>query len=184
MLYLHGRAAVIYDNLAKKMQGETDIIIEPERKKKETKFILDFWRRMSPNYLNDGSLTIDNNKITPRELIHIIFSSEIFGLIPLELVDTFPMGQFESIRSSGVNDLIHSNSLRKVEQFFNKNYKHYNKCTVLIPENYINQFNESVNFPKDNIIYSLIPFFESKFKENFSVFKDLEDLLVFFTNGN
>jgi len=144
---------------------------------------LDTKANSSPTTLNWLEI-IDNNKITPRELIHIIFSSEIFGLIPLELVDTFPMGQFESIRSSGVNDLIHSNSLRKVEQFFNKNYKHYNKCTVLIPENYINQFNESVNFPKDNIIYSLIPFFESKFKENFSVFKDLEDLLVFFTNGN
>ena len=127
---------------------------------------------------------IDNNKITPSELIHIVFSSEIFGLIPLELVDTFPMGQYESIRSSGINDLIHSNSLRKVEQFFDKNYKHYNKCAVLIPENYINQFNESVNFPKDNIIYSLIPILNSKFRDNFSVFKDLEDLLVFFTNGN
>ncbi|MFX1321222.1 MAG: tRNA guanosine(15) transglycosylase TgtA, partial [Promethearchaeota archaeon] len=53
---------------------------------------------------------INNNKIIPRELIHIIFSSEIFGLIPLELVDTFPIGQYESIRSSGVSDLIHSNS--------------------------------------------------------------------------
>lgn len=127
---------------------------------------------------------IDNNRILPRELIHIIFCSEFFGLIPLELVDTFPMGQYESIRPSGINDLIHSHSLRKVEQFFNKNYKHYNKCALLIPENYINQFNESVNFPKDNIIYSLIPVIKSKFRESFSVFKDLEDLLVFFTNGN
>jgi len=127
---------------------------------------------------------IDNNKITPRELIHIVFNSEIYGLIPHELVDTFPMGQYESITSSGINDLIHSNSLHKVKQFFDKNYKYYNKCAVLIPENYINQFNESVNFPNDNIIYSLIPILNSKFRDNFSVFKDLEDLLVFFTNGN
>jgi len=127
---------------------------------------------------------IDNNKITPRELIHIVFNSEIYGLIPHELVDTFPMGQYESITSSGINDLIHSNSLHKVKQFFDKNYKYYNKCAVLIPEDYINQFNESVNFPKDNIIYSLIPILKSKFRENLSVFKDLEDLLVFFTNGN
>jgi len=127
---------------------------------------------------------IDNNKITPRELIHIVFGSEIYGLIPHELVDTFPMGQYESIRSSGINDLIHSHSLRKVEQFFNKNYKHYNKCAVLIPENFINQFGELVNFPKDNIIYSLIPILKSKFREYFSVFKDIEDLLEFFTNGN
>jgi hypothetical protein len=64
MLYLHGRAQIIYDNLNRKMQGGTNIIVEPEKKKKETKFILDFWRRMSPNYLNDGALTIDNNRIT------------------------------------------------------------------------------------------------------------------------
>ncbi len=127
---------------------------------------------------------IDNNKIIPRDLVHVVFSSEIYGLIPHELVDTFPMGQYESITSSGINDMIHSNSLHKVEQFFDKNYKYYNKCAVLIPENYINQFNELVNFPKDNIIYSLIPILKSKFRENFSVFKELEDLLVFFTNGN
>jgi hypothetical protein len=64
MLYLHGRAEVIYDNLTKKKQGEPNVIVESESKKKETKFILDFWRRLSPNYLNDGSLIIDSNKIT------------------------------------------------------------------------------------------------------------------------
>ncbi len=127
---------------------------------------------------------VDNNKIIPRELIHIALSSEIYGLIPLELVDTFPMGQYESIKSSGINDLIHSNSLHKVELFFDKNYKYYNKCAVLIPENLVNQFNELVNFSKENIIYSLISVLKSKFRERFSAFKDLEDLLVFFTNGN
>jgi len=64
MLYLHGRAQVIYDNIEKKKAGDTDIVIEPESKKKETKFILDFWRRLSPNYLNDRTLTIDNKDIT------------------------------------------------------------------------------------------------------------------------
>jgi len=60
MLYLHGRAQVIYDNIEKKKKGETNIIVEPEKKKKETKFILDFWRRLSPNYLNDGALIVDD----------------------------------------------------------------------------------------------------------------------------
>jgi hypothetical protein len=63
MLYLHGRAQVINDNLYRKRSGEPDIVIEPEAKKKETKFILDFWRRLSPNYLNDGALTVDNKKL-------------------------------------------------------------------------------------------------------------------------
>jgi len=62
MLYLQGRAATIHDNFYKK-KTNPDIIIEPESKKKETKFVLDFWRRLSPNYRNDGALTAENKKI-------------------------------------------------------------------------------------------------------------------------
>jgi len=64
MLYLHGRAQVIHDNLSKKKGDETNIVIEPEKKKKETKFVLDFWKRLSPNYLNDGTLILKNKKLT------------------------------------------------------------------------------------------------------------------------
>ena len=62
MLYLHGRAEVIYDNISKKNAGEPNIVVEPETKKKETKFILDFWKRLSPNYLNNGELTAKNDQ--------------------------------------------------------------------------------------------------------------------------
>jgi hypothetical protein len=64
MLYLHGRAQVIHDNLSKKKAGDTNIVVEPETKKKETKFILDFWKRLSPNYLNDETLILKNKRIT------------------------------------------------------------------------------------------------------------------------
>ena len=64
MLYLHGRAEIIHDNLSKKKAGETNIVVEPETKKKETKFIMDFWKRLSPNYLNEGELTLKTKKIT------------------------------------------------------------------------------------------------------------------------
>jgi len=63
MLYLSGRAEVINDNYFKKKSGDPNIIIEPEEKQKETKFVLDFWRRLSPNYLNDGTLTVTNKKV-------------------------------------------------------------------------------------------------------------------------
>ncbi len=64
MLYLHGRAEIIHDNLIKKKAGDTNIVVEPETKKKETKFIMDFWKRLSPNYLNEGELTLKSKKIT------------------------------------------------------------------------------------------------------------------------
>jgi len=63
MLYLHGRAQVINDNLYLKKRGNTDIIIESEEKKQETKFVLDFWRRLSPNYLNSGTLVTEKKKL-------------------------------------------------------------------------------------------------------------------------
>jgi len=62
MLYLQGRAAVIHDNFYKK-KTDPSIVIEPEIKKKETKFVLDFWSRLSPNYRNDGTLTVENKEI-------------------------------------------------------------------------------------------------------------------------
>ncbi len=64
MLYLHGRAQVISDNTYRKNKGEPNIVVEPEEKKKETKFVLDFWRRLSPNYLNNGSLTVEDKNLT------------------------------------------------------------------------------------------------------------------------
>lgn len=63
MLYLHGRAQVINDNRYSKKKGDTTIIIEPEEKKQETKFVLDFWRRLSPNYLNSGTLVTKKKKL-------------------------------------------------------------------------------------------------------------------------
>lgn len=63
MLYLHGRAQVIHDNIERKKKGEAGIEVEPEKKKKETKFIMDFWRNLSPNYRNDGALTTDDGTI-------------------------------------------------------------------------------------------------------------------------
>lgn len=62
MLYLHGRAQVIHDNIKRKKNGES-IEIEPEEKKKELKFLLDFWKHLSPNYRNDGNLTADDGTI-------------------------------------------------------------------------------------------------------------------------
>lgn len=63
MLYLQGRGNTINDNIHKKTTSDQNIIIEPETKKKELKFILDFWRRLSPNYRNDGALTAKNKQI-------------------------------------------------------------------------------------------------------------------------
>lgn len=87
MLYLGGRAMVINDNHFKKESGEANIIIEPKEKKKETKFILDFWRRLSPNYLNDGTITVENKKVQ-------FLSEEYINDLKVQMI---PIGQDKEI---------------------------------------------------------------------------------------
>ena len=54
MLYLHGRGQCIYD-----MGGPEH---EPEEKREETKYLLDFFRHLNPNYRNDGCLLVDQSE--------------------------------------------------------------------------------------------------------------------------
>ncbi len=124
---------------------------------------------------------IDCNTILPRKLIHIVFNSILFGIIPLEIIDLF---QFESVKSSGKNDLLFKNSIKKSKIFLEQNYKYYNKCGVLIPESFFNQFNEIVKFNQNNPIYGLRKTLESKYNQDFSIFNNLEDLLQFFIENN
>lgn len=123
---------------------------------------------------------INNNSIIPRNLIHIVFFSDIYGIIPLELSFSFPMGQYESIDLSSENELIFQNFTQKVDLFF-KNYSHhYSKCGILIPEDFINQFNETVQFPKKNIIKKLTEKLNSEYKLEIASYNELDALIKFF----
>ena len=123
---------------------------------------------------------INDNTIIPREDLHIVFNSFYFGLIPLELISTYPMGQFESITAIEENDELYENSVKKSSAFIIQNYKKYQKCGVLIPKKYINQFNEIVEFNSVNPLHGLEPILKSKFQLNYSVFANLNDLFQFF----
>ncbi|MFX1365144.1 MAG: tRNA guanosine(15) transglycosylase TgtA [Promethearchaeota archaeon] len=151
---------------------------------KEAKFLiilpeLDARGQNSPtiqNWLEE----INENTIIPRKDLHIVFNSLFFGIIPLELINTYPLGQFESITILDENDDLYKNSIKKSSHFINQFYQNYIKCGVLIPENYINQFNETVEFCLINSIRGLDPVLKSKFQSNYSGFTDLTDLLQFF----
>ncbi|MFX0133769.1 MAG: hypothetical protein ACFFDN_09000 [Candidatus Hodarchaeota archaeon] len=76
MLYLHGRAQKIFD------WGGAEH--EPEQKKEETKFILDFFQYLNPNYRNDGLLLADqsedeNMRILDKDLIEKL-RHDMFGV--------------------------------------------------------------------------------------------------------
>jgi len=123
---------------------------------------------------------IDNNTIIPRNLLHVAFISEFFGFIPLELSSSFPMGQYESIDALKSNNELYRNLEQKLETFFKLYGNYYNQCGVLIPEKYINQFNEETVYTKKDIVISLFEKIRSNISLKISVFNDISGVLEFF----
>ena len=127
---------------------------------------------------------IYSKKKIQRKSIHIVFCSEIYGIVPYELLDTFPMGQYESIKSLKVDDMIFQNSLKLSSKFFNKHSNSYIKCALLIPKSYINQFNEISRFPIYNPINGLENILKPIFKSNLLISPNIDDIINFFSNNN
>jgi len=181
----HGRMFVSYENIYRPLISRYEKRINNNyRVPIEAKFLiilpeLDARGENSPtiqNWLEE----INNNTIIPRKDLHIVFNSFYFGLIPLELINTYPMGQFESITASEEHDELYESSVKKSNAFIIQNHKKYNKCGVLIPEKYINQFNEVIEFNAVNPILGLESILKFKFQSKSSVFTNLNDLLQFF----
>jgi 7-cyano-7-deazaguanine tRNA-ribosyltransferase len=97
---------------------------------------------------------IHSNENISREKIHIVFISGFFGIIPLELINTYPMGQHEAIKYNAFYNCIHEELAKEITEFINNHSIIYKKCALLIPNEYINQFNENMNF--NNKIYNKI----------------------------
>jgi len=123
---------------------------------------------------------IDNNTIIPRNLLHVAFISDFFGIIPLELSFSFPMGQCELIDALEDNNELYRNIKQKLETFFKLYGQHYSQCSVLIPENYINQFNEETTFSKKDILISLFEKISSNLSLKISVFNHISGVLESF----
>lgn len=130
------------------------------------------------NWLNK----LEINHICQRNLIHISFLSDIFGIIPLELAQTFPMGQYESVQDPVTHDYYFSIMNKNVELFLGNYSKNYKKCGLFIPGEYINQYNE-IEKLNDRILLSAKKVFRSFFSNQFYVSNNLEDILQFFTGS-
>jgi 7-cyano-7-deazaguanine tRNA-ribosyltransferase len=124
-------------------------------------------------------LNQDGKQIKPE--IHVVFSSYIYGIIPLELIDTFPMGQFESLEYDSSK---HNNFLKNVEQFFEYFGDKYYKCAILIPEYYIDQYYKQLPFLESEALKSLKILLKKRYKSGFKIFKDMDSILSFFRGVN
>ena len=125
---------------------------------------------------------IENNTTIQRNLIHVVFFSSFYGLIPLELSDTYPLSQHESIVSTEESDLLYKNSIQKAKTFLSNNIKYYERCGILIPERYKNQFGEYTSFSKENPIYELLNEIKGKYVIEGSKFSDIDEIIHFFKN--
>ncbi len=123
---------------------------------------------------------INENSIIPRKLLHVVFLSDFFGIIPLELSYTFPMGQSELIVLQEKDNVALQNIVKKVGTYFNTKLKHYDMCGLFIPDKFINQFDEITEFTKTRSMEKIIPFLKSKFNSNFTVSNEIPQLLHFF----
>jgi hypothetical protein len=159
-------------------------LIKNYREPNEVKFLI-ILPELDVKELNSPSIKywleeIDNNILIKRELINIIFVSSFYGIIPLDLNNIYPMGQYESIDITDLNDTLYQSSLQKAENFFCSHLRFYKKCGILIPFKYHNQYNEELEFPINHPIHSIISLLKSKFNLNVLIFNNIEDLLHFF----
>ena len=126
---------------------------------------------------------LDENVIIPRNLLHIAFISDFYGIIPLELSSTFPMGQNETVDILELENEGYTRLEERINTYFTLFRQYYKKCGVLLPDNYINQFNELTNYSKKDIYINLFGKINLDLSFNISIFDNLGDLLLFFKQG-
>ena len=137
---------------------------------------LDVKGKTSPSiikWLND----LDQGAMNMRIEIHVVFNSNVYGIVPLELVDTFPMGQFESI---DFDASCNHNYLKNVEEFFKHFGKMYQKCAILIPDYFHDQYQQKQRYLENCALNSLKLLLKSHYKSNFKYFKDINSIITFF----
>jgi 7-cyano-7-deazaguanine tRNA-ribosyltransferase len=123
---------------------------------------------------------IDTNTVIPRKEIHVIFYSDIFGIIPLELGSSFPMGQYESLSPIEKDSPYYQNMIIKLENFFKMFGNYYKKCSVLVPDKYLNQFNEVMEYSGKKAIFDLFSILKSRLSLNFSILNNIPEILSSF----
>ncbi|MFO7795984.1 MAG: tRNA guanosine(15) transglycosylase TgtA [Promethearchaeati archaeon] len=122
---------------------------------------------------------IKNNEKIPREDIHIAFYSDFFGLIPLELSQTYPMGQYESINSKLLEYQTKFLPSSEIISLIINSSTEYEKIAFLTPKYFTNQYHEEEKF--ENPYYKKI--FESLRSKNkipISAFNTINEIINYF----
>ncbi len=142
------------------------------------------------NVLNTPALArgiedIKNNTIVPIEELHVAFLSYFFGLLPLELIETFPLGQHESFISVTSPDVpIEPEFFQSCNNYLNQFHACYEKAALWIPSWYYGAYNERIELGENALIAKFSLLMKSYFKSRFGSFKTLKEILEFFKSSS
>ncbi len=90
------------------------------------------------------------------------------------------MGQYETSSTYNTNDGSYQNSIKTTKKFLAKFSTTYEKCGLLIPDFFQNQFEETRQFPENHPIHRLNNILKRVYNSDFSVFSQIKDILHFF----
>ena len=160
-------------------------IVKNFRLPPEVKFLVIFPEletrpKNSPNIMY-WSNYIENMQNFKIESLQVTYFSLFYGIIPIELLDTYPLSQYESISYEEKNDMLYNFSIQKSLNFLSKNAQFLKKIAFFIPDKYENQFGEINDFPAADPINELYSIFKSKNKKieisKFNKIEYIEDFL-------
>ena len=99
----------------------------------------------------------------------------------MELCDTYPQGQFESVYDLENRIYIH-HIIKILRLFIELKCSNISKFAILSPIEYKNQYNEKIKFPLNHPTKKVYEYLKSKLKEKIILVKNIEDALKFFKN--
>ncbi|MBD3338007.1 MAG: tRNA guanosine(15) transglycosylase TgtA [Candidatus Lokiarchaeota archaeon] len=131
-------------------------------------------------FLTESIKNIYSNDLISSDLIQIMFTSSVFGVLPLEWSYTFPMGQYEVSNLFLEGDLLWKNFETIVRRYFKINSQYFKKCGLFAPKNYENQYCENVELSTDNFIYRLYDLLKPYFNGNLHISPKIDELIAQF----
>ncbi len=143
---------------------------------------LDITGMNSPNIKN-WIQKINKYSKTNRKEFHVGFWSPLFGIIPIELISSYPMGQCEIFSTETFNQNIYKISYHRTKKYFDIHKNHYLSCLVYIPERFINKFHEEEIF-NGEMLKEQIQSLKLNFENYFNIFNEIEKLLEFLSKIN
>ncbi|MFW9949822.1 MAG: hypothetical protein ACFFKA_06835, partial [Candidatus Thorarchaeota archaeon] len=109
--------------------------------------------------------------------VHICFFSIVYGIIPEELIDSYPLGQYEVTIPLNPVASVYDISFEVTKVFLDKFSARYKKIFILTPLTFFNEFNELSKISKNHPIYRLSNTLIEIYGNKVKTFNEIEDLI-------